>query len=122
MVGDEDSVQSRSQSRIDVGARAVADHPGAARITAVVAGERKVSLVVFLGKDLNSGKVRCKPRPLQLTGLFGRVSFGDKDEAVPSGQIGERLGYLWEKFDLMFGDTVGEAEDALMLLVGGRAA
>jgi hypothetical protein len=72
--------------------------------------------VVLFGEDFNGGEVGGEAGALELAGLLFGVSFGDKDEAVAGGEVGESGGYVGEEFDLLVGDGLGEAFDAAMLL------
>ncbi len=118
VVGDEDGVESGGEGWIDVGARAVADHPGVGGLADVVVDERTVGLVVLLGEDLDGGKVRGEAGALELVGLLGGVPLGDEDEPVAGGELGQ--GWLdgWKELDLVIGDGLGEAEDAVVLFGG----
>jgi len=55
---------------------------------------------------------------LELAGLFFGITFGDHDEAMAGGEIGEGRGDVGEELDLLIGDGLGEAFDAAMLFFG----
>jgi hypothetical protein len=74
--------------------------------------------VVFFVKDLDGGEVGRETGALELAVLLLGDSFGDEDEAVTGGKVGESGGYVGEEFDLLIGDGLGEAFDAAMLLFG----
>ncbi len=57
VVRNEDGVEAGGEGGIDVGAGAVADHPGDAGFAAVVVGEGEIGFVVLFGQDLDSGEV-----------------------------------------------------------------
>lgn len=57
IAADKDGVESGGEGGIDVGARAVADHPCDASFAAMVIGEREIGFVVLLGQDLDGGEV-----------------------------------------------------------------
>ena len=57
VVGNEDGVDAGLEGGIDVGARAVADHPGAGAVAAVTGDEAGVSGRVLLGQDLDGSEV-----------------------------------------------------------------
>ena len=118
VVGDEDGVEAGAEGGVDVGAGAVADHPGVGGFATVMGCERDIGVVVFFVEDLDGGEVGCEAGALELAGLFFWVSFGDQDEAVAGGEVGEGGGYVGEEFDLLVSDGLGEAFDAAMLLVG----
>jgi hypothetical protein len=73
---------------------------------------------MFFGEDLDGGEVGGEAGALELAGLLVGVSFGDKDEAVAGGEVGESGGYVGEEFDLVVGDGLSEAFNAAMLLFG----
>ncbi len=58
VVGDENGVKAGREGGVDVGARAVADHPGAAGVAGVVRGEGAIGLMMLFGEDFDSGEVR----------------------------------------------------------------
>ena len=118
VVRDEDGVETCREGRVDVGAGAVADHPGVAGIAAVVDGERAVSVVVFFGEDLDCGEVRGQAGALEFVGLLFGVALGDHDEAVAGGEVGESGSDVGEELDLLVGDRLGKAFDAAVLLGG----
>jgi hypothetical protein len=118
VVGDEDGVETRAESRVNVGAGAVADHPGVAGFATVVGRKREIGAVVFFGQDLDGGEVGCEAGALELAGLLFGVALGDHDEAVAGGEVGEGGGDVGEEFDLLIGDGLGEAFDATVLLGG----
>jgi len=74
--------------------------------------------VVFLGQNLDRGEVGCEAGAPELAGLLFRVAFGDEDEAMAGGQIGEGWGDVGEELDLLIGDGLGEAFNAAMLFFG----
>ena len=75
---------------------------------------------MFFGEDFDGGEVGCEAGALELACLLFGVSFGDEDEAVAGGEVGEGGCYVGEEFDLLVGDGLGEALDAAMLLFGER--
>jgi len=84
----------------------------------VVGCKRDIGFVVLFGEDLDGGEVGGEAGALELSGLLFGVSFGDEDEAVAGGEVGESGGYVGEEFDLLVCDGLGEAFDAEMLLFG----
>ena len=115
VVGDEDSVKSGCKCGVDVGLWAVADHPRCTGVAGVMTGDSAVGITVLFSKNFDCGEVRSKAGALKLVGLLGVISFGDKDEAMPGGEVGECDLDGGEKLDLMFGDGLSEAKDALVL-------
>jgi hypothetical protein len=122
VVGDEDGVEASAEGGVDVGAGAVADHPGGAGFATVVGRKGDVGVVVFFVEDLDGSEVGCKAGALELAGLLFGVTFGDQDEAVAGGEVGEGGGDVGEEFDFLVGDGLGEAFDAAMLLFGEGAS
>ena len=53
---------------------------------------------------------------MQLVILLDGIAFGDEDEAVTRGELGEGGVDGGEKFDFLLGDGLGEAYDTLVLL------
>jgi len=70
---------------------------------------------VLFSKNFDRGKVGSKAGALKLVGLLGMVSFSDKDEAMSGREVDEGGLDCGEKLDLMLGDGLGEAKDALVL-------
>ena len=118
VVGNEDGVESGSEGGIDVGLGTIADHPCDAGFATVMRGEAAVGCVVLLRKDLDGAEVRGETGTAQLVGLLGGVALGDEDKAMARGEIGQSFGYLGQEFDLLSGDGLGEADDAVMLFGG----
>jgi hypothetical protein len=118
VVGDEDGVKACREGGVDVGAGAVADHPGVAGFAAVVGGEGEVGFVVFFGQNLYGGEVWGQAGASEFAGLFFGITLGDHDEAMAGGEIGEGGGDVGEELDLLIGDGLGEAFDAAMLFFG----
>ncbi len=116
VVGDEDSVKSGRKCGVDVGLWAVADHPGCTDVTGVMTGNGAVGVTMFFSKNFDSGEVGSKAGALKLIDLLGGISFSNKDEAMPGGKVGEGGFDGREKLDLMLGNRLREAENALMLV------
>ena len=118
VVGDEDGVQAGGHGWVDVGAGAVADHPGAVVVEDVVGGEGSVGAFFFLGEDFDCAEVRGEAGAAELVALLGVVALGDEDAAMAFGEGGDGGRDAGEKFDLAVGDGLREADDAVVLLVG----
>ena len=54
----------------------------------------------------------------EFAGLLFWVAFGDHNEAMAGGEVGEGGSDVGEEFDLVVGDGLGEAFDAAMFLFG----
>ena len=120
VVGDEDGVEAGAEGWVDVGARAVADHPCVAGLAAVVGGEGQVSFGVLFGEDLDRCEVLGEAGAVELVRLLLLIAFGDEDETVAGGEVGEGRGDAGEELDLLVGDGLGEAGDSLVLLRSDR--
>lgn len=118
VVRDENCVEARREGWVNVGAGAVADHPGVAGFAAVVRGERDIGIVVFFGENLDGTEVRGEAGAFELAGLLFGIAFGDHDEAVPGSEFGESWSHVRQEFDLLVGDGLGEALDASTLFLG----
>src|ERR1700722_2635868 len=118
VVGDEDGMKTGREGWVDVGAGAVADHPGPAGLATVVGSQREISFVMFFGQNFDRAEVGGETGALELVGLLFGIAFGDHDEAVPSGEVGEGRGDVREELDLLVGDRMGEAFDAATLFFG----
>jgi hypothetical protein len=117
-VGDEDGVEASDEGGVDVRARAIADHPGGAGLAAVVGAQRAVGFVMLFGEDFDCGEVRGQAGAVKLVGLLLGIAFGDHDEAMAGGEFGEGEGNIGQEFDLLIGDGLGEALNALVLFRG----
>ena len=85
-----------------------------------MAGEVSVGGFRLFRKDLDGGEVGGKARAVELALLLFGVALGDEQEAVAGGQLGQGFGYAGEELDLGGGDGVGEADNAVMLLLCDR--
>ena len=111
---DKDSVETGSERRIDVGAGAITDHPGTGGVAAVMLSQDEIGLRVFFGQDLNGSEVGGEARTVKLAGLLFEISFSDHNEPVPGREISKCIGHTGEKLDLLIGDGLSKALDALM--------
>ena len=116
VVGDEDGIEPSGEGRVDVGLRAVADHPRCAALAAMVRGEAAVGRIVFFGEHFDGAEVRGQSGAAKFVRLFGVVSLGDEDETVARGEFGEGFTDVGKKLNLLVGDRLSEAHDALVLL------
>jgi hypothetical protein len=115
VVWDKNGVEAGGECRIDIGLGTVADHPGGSCVAAVVLAQTAVSGLVFLGKHFDFLEVLADAGALELVGLLGEVTLGDHDAAVIFCEVGQRVRDAGEKLDLLVGDGVGEADDAIVL-------
>ncbi len=116
VVGDEDGVDASAESRVDVGAGTVADHPCVAAVAGMVGDESAVGGGMLLVKDFGRGEVAGRGRNDGVCGLLFEVAFGDEDEAMAGGEVGESFFDFGEEFDLLLGDGLGEGFDAAVFL------
>ncbi len=91
-------------------------------LAGVVRGEGAVGVVVLFRVGLRRRRSAGRGRSgWSLFCLLFGVAFGDDDDAVAGGEVGEGVGYAGEEFDLLIGDGLGEADDAVVFL-GGEGA
>jgi hypothetical protein len=81
----------------------------------VVGGEGAVGFGVLFVEDLDGGEVGGEAGAVELVGLLLLIALGDEDEAVAGGEVGQGGGDVGEELDLLVGDGLGEAGDALVL-------
>src|SRR3954452_15377178 len=111
LVRHEDGVQARLKRRVDVGFRAVADHPRAGRVHAASIDQRAGRRRVLLVHNGGVGEARAQAGAVDLELLFLRVPFCEKREVVAAGEIIERLGNALDHLHRAFQDLLGEPED-----------
>ena len=71
---------------------------------------------IFFLDDFHGGKVRGKAGAGEFVSLLRVVTLGHEDEVVALGQLGESCGNAGQEFDLLPGDGVGKAANALGFL------
>lgn len=120
VVRNEDGMQARCKCRVDVGLGTVANHPGCGGVAGVMFAERTVGVFVLLGQDLYGSEEIAEAGAGELAGLLVRIAFRDHDAALAGSELGQRFADAREQFDLLVGDGVGEADDALVFLVRYR--
>lgn len=76
---------------------------------------------MLFGEDLDLGEEVGETGAVELVGLLFHVALGDEDEAVAGGEVGEGEGDGGQEFDLLIGDGLGEADDALVAIGGDGA-
>lgn len=116
VVWNENGIESGGEGRIDVGLRTIADHPRRAGLAGVMGREAAIGGVVLFRENFDSREVRGKAGATKLVCLLGVVALGDKNEPMTRGKIGQSFGHMRKKFDLLIGDGLGEAGDAIVLL------
>ncbi len=118
VVGDEDGVEAGGERGIDVGAGAVTDHPSSAGLAGVACCEVAVGGRVLFCQNFDAGEERGETGAFKLGGLLVDSSLGDEEKAVAGGEGLKGFGDTGEQFDLLVGDGVDEADDAVVLLGG----
>lgn len=116
VVGDEDGVQSGGEGGIDVGFRAVTDHPCGAGFAGVMRGKAAIGSMVLFGENFDGAEVRGKAGAAEFVGLLVMVSLGDQDEAMTGGKVGQSFGNVGQEFDLLIGDGLRKADDAIVFI------
>jgi hypothetical protein len=97
-VRDVDGVEADLHGRVDVAARAVADHPTVRFHDFVFAHEFAVSFGTFLGNNFDELEEALQAGTLDFGGLFGGLALGEENQAVALGEIGKRFGDAIEDF------------------------
>jgi hypothetical protein len=92
LVGDVDGVQADFHGGVDVAAGRVADHPAVRFYDFVFVNEAGVSDSVLFRDDFDGFEKALQAGALNFGGLFGGLTFGEKNESVALGEIGERFG------------------------------
>src|SRR5882724_871786 len=86
---DVNGIQPDLHGRVDVAARAVADHPAVSFHNLVLVNQAPVRLRIFLRYDLDGFKKSLQAGTLDFRGLLRGLALGEKNEAVPLGEIGK---------------------------------
>ena len=118
VVGDEDGIETGAEGGVDVGPGTVADHPGVASLAGMMSGESAVGGGMLFVEDFGCSEMGGQARAVELAGLLFGVAFGDEDEAVAGGEVGESFFDFGEEFDLLVGDGLGKGFDAAVLFLG----
>ncbi len=116
-VVDKDGMKSGGEGWIDVGTRAVADHPCLLRVERVFADDVAIGVDVFLRWHFNGSEMLLDAGALEFVELLFGVAFGGEDDGVAFGEAGEGFGNAGEQFYFLLGDGAGEADDLLRLAV-----
>ena len=121
-VGDEDGMEAGGEGGVDVGAGAVADHPGAGRIAGVAADDLAVGVWGLFGEDLDRGEERRETRATEFFALFEVVALGDEEESMTACELLEGGLDAGDEIDVGLEDGVDEAHDLAVLVLGGGCA
>jgi len=143
LVRDVDGVEANLHGGVDVAARAVADHPGVGFYDFVFVDEEVVGFGIFFADDFDELEKALQAGALDFCSLLGGLAFGEEDEAVALGEIGERFGdavknfwrstfelddavvdlrecfaadHLVSEFEVSFFERAAEAADAVAVL------
>src|SRR5712671_4290098 len=76
-------VEANLHGRVDVAARAVADHPTVRFHDLVFAHKFAVSVCTLFRNDFDELEKALQPGALDLCRLFGRLAFGEENQPVP---------------------------------------
>jgi len=98
LVRDVDGVEADAEGGIDVATGAVADHPAVRFYDFVLCDEAGVSDGIFFVDDFDGFEKALQAGALDFGGLLGRFAFGEKNQAMAFGEIGERFGNAVENF------------------------
>ena len=110
LMRDVDGVEADTEGGIDVAARRIADHPAMSFDDFVFRDEAGVSDGVFFVDDFDGLEKALEAGALDFGGLLGGFAFGEKNEAMAFGEIGERFGNAVEDF----GWCALEVDDAIV--------
>src|SRR3984893_761947 len=110
----EHGVQPRSQSRIDIRLRAVANHPGGVRKQFVLGNHRMVSGDILFRDNFNRSEIFFQTGAFDLAGLLRHGALGHQDQVMALRQILQRLRYAGQKFHRVACDGMGESIDGLV--------
>ena len=116
VVRDKDGVEADREGRVDIRARAVADYPGVSRVAVVMGDQDVIGGWILLGEDFYASEVLLQAGATELVTLLDGIALGDEDDAMAAGKFGERSFDAGQQLNLLIGDGLGEAGDALMLL------
>src|SRR5882724_10997141 len=105
-----DGVEADAEGGIDVAARGVADHPAMGFDDFVFRDEAGVRDGVLFVDDFDGLEETLQAGALDLGGLLGGLAFGEKNEAMTFGEVGERFRNTVEDF----GWCALEVDDAIV--------
>src|SRR5258706_13583876 len=89
----EHRIQAGFQRRVDITARAVANHPAARFHHVVPVYKCAVRLRIFFRHDFNRVEVNLQARAFHLGRLFRRLALREKNQAMSLGEISQRFDY-----------------------------
>ena len=98
LMRDVDSVEADAEGGIDVAARGIADHPAVGFDDFVFRDEAGVRDGIFFVDDFDGLEESLQAGALDFGGLLGGFAFGEKNEAMAFGKVGERFGDAVENF------------------------
>ena len=105
LMRDVDSVEADAEGGIDVAARGVADHPAVSFDDFVFRDEAGVRDGIFFVDDFDGLEKALQAGALDFGGLLRGFAFGEKNEAMAFGEVGERFGnavedFWWRAFEI----------------------
>ena len=89
LMRDVHGIQPDFHGRIDVAARAIADHPAVRFHNLVLVNQAAVRLRILLRHDLDGLKKSLQAGTLDFGGLLRGFALGEENEPVPLGEIGK---------------------------------
>src|SRR5258708_3914463 len=98
LMRDVDGVEADTKGGIDVAARGIADHPAMGFDDFVFRDEAGVRDGIFFVDDFDGFEEALQAGALDFGGLLGGFTFGEKNEAMTFGEVGERFGNTVENF------------------------
>ncbi len=98
LMRDVDGVEADTEGGVDVAARGIADHPAMGLDDFVFRDEAGVGDSILFVDDFDSFEEALQAGALDFGGLLGGFAFGEKNEAMAFGEVGERFRNTVEDF------------------------
>jgi hypothetical protein len=104
-------VQTGRHRGIDIRLRTVADHPRGIERQLMFFDHAPVCSWIFLGDNLDRGKIFLQAGALDLSRLLGDRSLGHQDQPMALRQVLQRLQHFRQQLHRMIGDAMRKAID-----------